>query len=143
MCSQESLFPFAARSLLPHKGPMCCIDRLLSSSKTAAITEADLHAEHVLLTDGLLDPAGCVELAAQTAGALQGFDQYKQGLPPKSGFLVGVQDFFVHGIARAGDTVRIEAAIIAELGEMTVLSARLFHQERLLAEGRLKVYVPE
>ena len=143
MCAQENAFPFDASALLPHKGPMCCIDRLLSSSKTAAVVEADLHAGHILLTDGVLDPAGCVELAAQTAGALQGFDQHIHGLPPKSGFLVGVQDFFVHSTARVGDTVRIEVVIIAELGEMTVLSSKLFHQEVLLAEGRLKVYVPE
>lgn len=143
MCARKTAFPLDARALLPHEGPMCCIDRLLSSSKTAAAAEADLHAAHSLLTDGFLDPAGCVELAAQTAGAMQGFDQHIQGLPPRSGFLVGVQDFAVHGAARIGDTVRMEVDIIAELGDMTVLSARLFHQATLLAEGRLKVYVPE
>ena len=69
-------FPFDARLLLPHEGPMCCIDRLLSSSKTAAVAEAELFAGHSLLTDGFLAPAGCVQLAAQTAGAMQGVCQY-------------------------------------------------------------------
>ena len=143
MCVQKTAFPVDARALLPHEGSMCCIDRLLSSSKTAATSEASLHAGHSLLTDGVLELTGCIELAAQTAGAMQGFDQAIQGLPPKAGFLVGVQDFILRDVAHAGDTVRMEVCIIAELGEMTVLSANIFHQETLLAEGRLKVYVPE
>ena len=142
MCDRNA-FPFDARALLPHEGPMCCIDRLLFSSKTAAVAEADLHPGHSLLTGGALDPAGYVELAAQTAGAMQGYDQRLQGLPPKSGFLVGVQDFALLGAAAAGDTVRMEVAIVAELGSVTVLTAKVFRGESLLAEGRLKVYVPE
>lgn len=143
MRTPEASFPLDARTLLPHEGPMCCIDRLLSSSKTSAASEAYLHPAHSLLTDGALDPAGYVELAAQTAGAMQGYDQFMRGLPPKSGFLVGVQDFVIHGVARAGEMVRMNVSVIAELGEVTVLAAEVLRGETLLAEGRLKVFIPE
>ena len=136
-------FPVDARRLLPHAGPMCCIDRLLSSSKTAAVAEVMLTDGHSLLDGDTLDRPGYVELAAQTAGAMQGFDQYIQGLPPKFGYLVGVQDFYIHADARRGDRLRLEVSIEAELGEVTVLSARVCCEDALLAEGRLKVYVPE
>ena len=130
------------RGLLPHGGPMHCIDRLLSSSKTKAVAEADIIPGHSLLAGQTLDPAGYVELAAQTAAAMQGYDQYLQNLPPKSGFLVGVQDFSVFGQAAVGDTVRMEVATEAELGEVTILSAKVSRNDQLLAEGTLKVFVP-
>jgi predicted hotdog family 3-hydroxylacyl-ACP dehydratase len=142
MSDPNAMFPLDTRSLLPHKGPMHCIDRLLLSSKTAAVSEADIAPGHSLLAGETLDPAGFVELAAQTAAALQGYDQYLQNSPPKSGFLVGVQDFSISGQAAVGDTVRMEVAIEAEIGEVTLLSARIFRNSQLLAEGKIKVFVP-
>jgi len=65
-----------------------------------------------------------------------------QNLPLKSGFLVGAQDFLFFGQAVAGDTVRMEVTIEAELGEVTVLSAKISRNDQLLAEGKLKVFVP-
>lgn len=136
-------FPFEARALLPHAGPMCCIDTLLASSKTGATAEVLLAPGHSLLRGETLDGAGYVELAAQTAGAMQGYDLYIQKLPPKPGFLVGVQDFLIHEEARAGDTLRVTVALTAELAEVSVLSAEVFRDGSLLAEGKLKVFVPE
>ncbi|MDR0339869.1 MAG: hypothetical protein LBH65_06290 [Desulfovibrio sp.] len=132
-----------AEQLLPHTGPMCCIDRLLASSKTEALADVLLRPEHSLVCDGLLDPSGYVELAAQSAGAMQGFDQYRQGRPPKFGYLVGVQDFCVHGEARLGDRLEIAVGIEAELAGVTVLTVGIRRDGALLAEGRIKVYVPE
>jgi predicted hotdog family 3-hydroxylacyl-ACP dehydratase len=136
-------FPIEARALLPHAGPMCCIDRLLASSKTGATAEATLVPGHSLLRGDALDGAGYVELAAQTAGAMQGYDLYVQNLPPKPGFLVGVQDFCIHDEALVGDTLCITVALTAELAEVSVLSASVFRGGSLLADGRLKVFVPE
>ncbi|MDR0828120.1 MAG: hypothetical protein LBN33_09665 [Desulfovibrio sp.] len=132
-----------AGRLLPHAGPMCCIERLLSSSRTAAVAEVLLTPRHSLVSDGTLDNAGCVELAAQTAGAMQGYDLYMKGQPPKFGYLAGAQDFIFHAPARAGDLLTIKVTIEAELGEVSVLSSRILRGETLLAEGRIKVYVPE
>lgn len=131
-----------ARQFLPHAEPMCCIERLLSSTRTTAVAEVTLTSAHSLVTGGVLDRAGYVELAAQTAGAMQGYDLHRQGLPPKFGYLVGAQDFIFHADARAGDTITLHVAIQAELGEVTVLSSLIRRGEETLAEGRLKVYVP-
>ena len=138
-----SPFPLDARLLLPHAGSMCCIGRLLSSTGTAAVAEVTLTREHRLVSNGTLDKAGYVELTAQTAGAMQGYTLYRQGLPPKFGYLVGAQDFVFHRAARTGDTLTIRVDTLAELGEVTVLTSSVLLGEEILAEGRLKVFVPE
>jgi predicted hotdog family 3-hydroxylacyl-ACP dehydratase len=136
-------FPLDAASLLPHAGSMRCLDRLLSSDETAAVAEAVLPPDHCLLHDGAVRPEGFVELAAQTAGAMQGYDRLRQGLAPAPGFLVGVQNFEVSGRILAGDTVRIKVRLEAELGSLSIVAASLFVEDGLVAHGNLKVYVPE
>lgn len=142
MANKTAPLPLDAEALLPHAGPMCCIDTLLASSKKAATAEVTLTPGHSLMRGDVLDGSGYLELAAQTAGAMQGYDQLVQGLPPKPGFLVGAQDFHIHGEARVGDTVRIDVTLTAELAEVSVLSAVVRRDAVVLAEGRLKVFVP-
>ncbi|MCL2122482.1 MAG: hypothetical protein FWH34_00180 [Desulfovibrionaceae bacterium] len=138
-----SPFPLEAQRLLPHAGAMCCIDSLLASTKTMAVAEVVLAHGHSLLDDDTLAPAGYVELAAQTVGAMQGFDRQRQNLPPQSGYLVGAQDFIIFGAAKVGDRLEMEVHIEAELGEVTILTAEVRCAKTMLATGRLKVYVPE
>jgi predicted hotdog family 3-hydroxylacyl-ACP dehydratase len=122
---------------------MCCIDSLLASTKTMAVAEVALAHGHSLLDGDTLAPAGYVELAAQTVGAMQGFDRQRQNLPPQSGYLVGVQDFTVFGAARVGDRLEMEVHIEAELGEVAILTAEARCGQTMLAAGRPNVHVPE
>lgn len=138
-----SIFPLDASELLPHSGSMRCIDRLLTSTKTAAVADVDLKPKHSLLSWGKLDPAGYIELAAQTAGAMQGYDQRTQGLEPKFGMLVGTQNFTILDYAYEGERLLIDVTIIAELGELTVMDAVIRRGETVLAHGQIKVYVPD
>ena len=127
-------------SLLPHAGRMRCVDRLLSHAMAKGVVETVLRPGHILLCDGFLDPAGYVELAAQTAGAVRGYTKRLEGGEPDMGYLAGVQEFTVHEEARQGDTLRIEIATVAELGNVSVLSAVISCEGRVLAEGSLKVF---
>lgn len=136
-------FPISVEELVPHAQPMCCVDWLLSSSKTAALAEVTLHPDHSLLHEGMLDAASFVELAAQTASAMQGYDRIIQGLEPAMGFLVGVQDFAILGQAFVGDTLHLAVNVAAELGPVSVIAAGVTRGETLLATGNLKVYVAE
>lgn len=138
-----SLFPLEAPGLLPHAGPMCCIDRLLASDTASALAEVVLEEGHSLLDGETLVPCGFVELAAQTAGAMQGFDRKRLHLPPQFGYLAGAQDFAVHGTARVGDRLEIAVQLEAELGGVRLITAEIRGAGGVLATGRLKVYVPE
>ena len=138
-----SPFPLKAKSFLPHAGTMCCIDRLFASTKTMAVAELVLEQGHSLLDGDTLAPSGYVELAAQTAAAMQGYNRQRQNLLPQYGYLVGAQDFTVLGAATLGDRLEVEVHIEAELGEVSILTAEVRRGETKLATGRLKVYVPK
>lgn len=127
-------------TLLPHAGRMRCVDRLVSHAVTEGVAETVLRPGHILLCDGFLDPAGYVELAAQAAGAVRGYTRRLEGREPDMGYLAGVQEFAFHEEARQGDTLRMEIDTVAELGNVSVLSAVISCEGRVLAEGSLKVF---
>lgn len=135
-----SPLPMEAAALLPHTGRMLCVDRLLSRSGGSGVAEAVLVPGHILLAGNALDPAGYVELAAQAAGLVQGHARRTEGREPGMGYLAGVQDFRIVAEARVGDVLRLEITAVAELGNVSVVSAVIFRDGETLAEGTLKVY---
>ncbi len=135
-------FPVPAGLLLPHSGPMCCIDALLATDASGGEARVLLARGHVLLGEQGLEECGYIELAAQTAGALQGYARQAAGLAPASGFLAGVQDFQTIAPAVENDVLTVRVQTLAVVGDVTLLEGSVWRNGELLAKGKLKVYVP-
>ena len=137
-----TFFSQNASTLLPHKGAMCCIDTLTYSDSKETRATVCLGPGHALLDGNTFDRAGFVELAAQTAGLLQGLALKEKGSAPALGMLVGVQGVVFSGDACQGDTLDITVTREAELGDVHVLAFSVHRQDTLLAQGKLKAYIP-
>ena len=134
-------FPVPAASMLPHAAPMCCIDTLESVHDAGGEARVLFTPGHILLSEGALEPAGFIELVAQTAGAAYGCLCLQRGLPVRPGFLAGVRDFAVLAKARQGDTLTVRTTVVAEVGDVMLVQGLVYRGEELLAQGELKVYV--
>lgn len=134
--------PAPAADLLPHEGRMCCIDTLLHEEGDNAVAAVVLQPGHALVTDGTLDRAGFIELAAQTAGARQGYVRKKKNLPPGAGFLVGAQEFVFAHDAHTGDALEIFVELTGEFRGVSVITASIRRGNEELARGKLKVFEP-
>lgn len=140
--------PLPAAELLPHRPPMLCIDMLLWASESEAEASVELSPGHLLLHERRLHESGFIELAAQTAGAMKGYNEKKQGKPVRDGFLAAVQKFFCSGFAGEGDSLRITVNLVAEIGGVSLLEVSILREtadcREMLAHGKLKVFiVPE
>lgn len=134
--------PMPADRLLLHRPPMLCIDALLSCGEESALVAACLKPGHIFLdADGNFDPAGFIELAAQSAGAMQGWLALRAGKAPAPGLLVGAQDFVFRAPAGVGDELRIFIRLLTAFQGVNVLEARVERNEEIPAEGRIKVFV--
>lgn len=135
--------PARAEALLPHAGRMCCVDSLRSFDEKEALVDVFLRDDHVLLNkDGVLDRAGFVELGAQAAGAMHTAVHAAGNTPPGLAMLAGIQKFTVYADAYAKDRLEITVAVLGELEGMSSLSFRVKREGELLAEGKLKVFMP-
>lgn len=128
--------------LVPHRPPMLFISRLLNveGEEHEGQCDAVLDKDHPLLTDGRLERTGLIECVAQSVAALKGYGRLRQGLEPTLGYLVGVQDFSIFSDAYEGDTLLLTIRTIGILDGISVVHGTAHCGNRLLAEGKLKLY---
>lgn len=85
--------PFTIEELIPHRGGMCLIDRIVRVDLTEALTEAHPRENWPLRQGDAVSSLLAVELGAQTAGILIGFKE-RQGRGRRNtgrGWLVGIR----------------------------------------------------
>lgn len=135
---------------IPHSGPMCLLDRVLSWNNETIICEANNHRDvnHPLARDSMLDTMAAIEYAAQAMavhGALiaENTASITQSDSPKMGYLASVRDVtcaipFLHELS---SPLRIEATRL--IGEETrvLYEFKVSSSEQLCAQGRAAVVV--
>ncbi len=133
---------------IPHSGPMCLLDRVVSWNNETIICEANNHRDdnHPLARDGMLDTMAAIEYAAQAMavhGALiaEHNASITPSASPKMGYLASVRDVscaipFLHELAAP---MRIEATRL--MGEETriLYEFKVSAGEQLCAQGRAAV----
>jgi predicted hotdog family 3-hydroxylacyl-ACP dehydratase len=133
---------------IPHSGPMCLLDRVISWNNETIICEANNHRDqdHPLALDGALDTMAAIEYAAQAMavhGALiaENAASNTQSDGPKMGYLASVRDVscaipFLHELS---SPLRIEATRL--MGEETrvLYEFTVSSSEQLCAQGRAAV----
>lgn len=133
---------------IPHSGPMCLLDRVVSWNNETIICEANNHRDqdHPLARDGMLDTMAAIEYAAQAMavhGALiaENAASTTLGDGPKMGYLASVRDVacaipFLHELA---PPLHIEATRL--MGEETrvLYEFKVSAGEQLCAQGRAAV----
>jgi predicted hotdog family 3-hydroxylacyl-ACP dehydratase len=130
--------------LIPHRGSMLLIDRLLSSSKDMARVEAVVRRDCVLSTEEGLPGWIGVELMAQAVAAWAGVRRIESNEAVRLGFLLGTRrydcttDVFPVG-------ARLEVEVREELsGEngLGVFSCTIEHEGVKVAWANLNVFQP-
>ncbi len=135
--------PVAAESLVPHRGPMLLIDRLVSCTGVGGTVEARVKADNPFLgPSGELEPLAAVELLAQAFAACKGYADLADGSGPGKGFLVGARKVVTHDVARVGDVLQVNVAAKGEFDGFAVVEGEVRHDGRLVATGSLKLWVP-
>ena len=84
--------------LIPHRGQMVLIDKIIALEKEYAVTSSIVSKSWPLLIDEGVQPVILLELAAQSAGICNGWDRIKtRGVDSnKMGWLVGIKRAVFH-----------------------------------------------
>ncbi len=131
--------------LMPHKPPMRMLESLVELGPDWAKGQLTIRPDNLFLREsGLLDRTAFPEIIAQCFAAAAGkARQETAGVFVNDGYLAAVRNLVVHDDARLGDTLDIDVRVLTEISGVTVLAGQVFCQKRLLAEGELKIYIPE
>ena len=136
--------PMPADRLVPHRPPLCLVDRLLEFSGQTGVVESIIRPDNIFLNeDGSLPCLILVELIAQASAAVKGYDDLRQGKGIKKGFLVDIRDVRFMGRCFKGDMLNIKIEIIKTISGFSVVNGEVERNGDVIAVGRIKLWVPE
>jgi predicted hotdog family 3-hydroxylacyl-ACP dehydratase len=135
--------PIDAEQLVPHRRPVCMIDRLVEYRDESGVVEALIRSGNILVgEDGVLDCIAYMELIAQAYAAFKGYRDMLHEEPVKKGFLVVVKHMECKREAFLGDILRINVSTISEVGGFAVAEGTVTRDDEVLATGGLTLWIP-
>jgi predicted hotdog family 3-hydroxylacyl-ACP dehydratase len=140
----ELTLPLDAEKLIPHRKPVCMVDRLIEFNDQTGTVEAVVPSENALIEDnGQLDQLAVTEMIAQACAAAKGYEGRLSNDPMKLGFLVGIKKLQFFGKAFAGDHLQISVRTVGAISGFTVVEGVVICNQKIIAAGKIKLWVPE
>ena len=101
--------PMDVKDLIPQKGAMRVVTNLLQVGERRARVESILSDKSPFIkTDGSLEEVVYMEIMAQSAACMNGFEKYNTDAPDPAGFLIGGQKISIYSKTYMGDKLIID-----------------------------------
>jgi predicted hotdog family 3-hydroxylacyl-ACP dehydratase len=130
--------------LVPHRGTMSWLDRVISVNAECAVAEAEIRHDSFFVRNGQLPIWSGIEFMAQAVAAWAGHRARGQRRAVDIGFLVGSRRFEAHRQAfKVGERLRIHAhcELVADNG-LGMFSCQIMVDGELAASANLSVFEP-
>jgi len=132
--------PVPVEMYIPQRSPMRMVDTLLAIGERHAKVETILDEINPFLDkSGVLESAAYMEIIAQAAAALNGFQLRNRSEKP-SGFLMGARNITIHEPARCGDRLVTSVHKEHKFEGFGIIRGRVERNGQCLAEGEIKVF---
>lgn len=133
--------PFKVNDLIPQKDPMRVVTTLMEVGERYYIVESDLTDKCPFIKkDGTLEEVVYMEIMAQSAAVMNGFEKYDTGAPDPDGFLIGSQDIDIYAQTSVTDKLTTDISKTLKFGNFGILYASIKHKDKLIAQGEIKIY---
>lgn len=131
----------ALLSLIPQREPMVMIDTFLGIDGNSSFTTLTVRDDNLFCKAGCLQEAGIIEHIAQSAAARTGYLFAGRGEAIPTGFIGSVDKMKIYRLPPVGSCLRTEITIVQEVGDITLISARVEEEEATVAEGQMKIFL--
>ena len=131
-------------TMVPHRGDMLLIDRVLHADHESVAVEAQVRGEGLFVQESGLPGWVGIEYMAQAIAAWAGARAQRRGEPVRRGFLLGSRRYETHrDTFPVGSTLRIDARceLIGENG-LGLFDCRIHIDGALAAQARVSVFEP-
>jgi 3-hydroxyacyl-[acyl-carrier-protein] dehydratase len=140
--NKDLALPVTVDMLLPHRLPMCLVDRLVEFDDNSGVVEACIGPDSLLVNkDGTLDRVVLIELIAQSYAAVKGYSDLLGGKEIKKGFLVAAKQIELNGRAAPGDLLRIRVSTTGVVGDFNIADGVITKDDMVLASGNITVWI--
>lgn len=129
-------------TVLPQQEPFVMVGKLVRFTLRSSTTEALIREDNLLVDGGIFSPCGIMENIAQTCAARIGFyNRYVLQKEVQIGYIGAIRDYEILGTAKAGSIIRTTVDVIEEVFGMTLASAIVESEDKVIARGQIKLAV--
>jgi predicted hotdog family 3-hydroxylacyl-ACP dehydratase len=134
-----------AEELVPQKGAMCLLDRVLAADEEHLIATAMFSAASLFCRDGRVGSWVSLECMAQAVGAWAGYQGRLRGDTPRIGFLLGTPRFDCRrGHLALDRELRIEVRKVIQVEEgLGQFTGHTYDGQERVASAVITVFSPE
>jgi hypothetical protein len=126
--------------LIPQKPPFVMVGMLLYSDETSTRSSFYIKSDNVFVKDSIFQEAGLLENIAQTAALGAGYLAKKNDKPVVTGYIGAVNNFEVFHLPKVDDELITEVSLENHIFDITVVSGKVWHNQKLLAQCQMKVF---
>ena len=135
--------PLGAEMLIPHRKPMCLIDRLTASYGKSGSASASFTTDNPFVIDhkGRIERLALLELIAQTYAASKGYEDLVDDIDVSQGYLVGISNAVCYSDAYSGQDLLIKVESEEAFDAFHLVAGEVWHNETLLMKATLKIWI--
>ena len=127
--------------LIPQRPPIVLIDCFYGIEGDHSYAGLTVTPDNLFCQNGQLQEAGMIEHIAQSAAARIGYLYTQKGEAVPLGFIGSVDKLKLYELPRTGNRLLTELTVVQEVGDITLIAARTYTGEVLLAECRMKIFL--
>ena len=136
ICQGEELF-----RLIPQRPPMVMIDRFYGIEENTSWSGLTVTPDNLFCRDGVLQETGIIEHIAQSAAARVGYIYMLRKEPVPLGFIGSVDKLKIYDLPKIGMKLFTEITVVQEVFDITLISAQVKVEDKLIAECRMKIFI--
>lgn len=139
---EQDLRKIDVHELLPQQEPFVMIGSIIHFDKRVTITETEVKAGNIFVDNGCFSASGLMENIAQSCAARIGYvNKYILKKSVQLGFIGAVRNFDIISLPKIGDVITTKIEIKEEVFGMTLASAIIKSNDKILATTDIKIAV--
>jgi len=127
-------------TLLPQRPPFVMVDALSLIDDKTTVSSTVIRKSCILMDGNHLSPSGIIENMAQTCAARIGYiNKFVRRKGIQIGFIGAIRNLEIGPLPTAGDELITEIEVIEEVFGMTLVEARSYNGDVLIAKATMKI----
>lgn len=140
--SEEYLRSIDVHTVLPQQEPFVMIGNLTHFEMMTSTSETTILESNIFVDNGHFSAAGMMENIAQTCAARIGFyNKYVLKKAVQVGFIGAVRNYVIDSLPAVGSVITTKVDILEEIFGMTLASAEVMCEGRVVASAEIKLSV--
>lgn len=128
---------------IPQRDPIVMVDEFWGIADNVSVSGLTIAKENIFCDAGIFDECGVIEHIAQSAAMRMGYIYKSQGKEIPLGYIGSINKFRMYYQPQVNERLRTEISVEQEIMNISLISATVTMEDKIVAECKMKIYLQE